>query len=76
MASLLAAAPDGHVAGLICLSYPLHRPGQPDWEPRSSHWPDIRAPVLLLSGEADPFARLDLLQRARAERLPEARLVT
>jgi pimeloyl-ACP methyl ester carboxylesterase len=32
--------------------------------------------VLLLSGEADPFARIDLLRRAVAERLPTARLVT
>ncbi len=61
---------------MICFSYPLHRPGQPDWEARTVHWPDIRTPVLLLSGESDPFARLDLLQRACAERLPGARLVT
>jgi pimeloyl-ACP methyl ester carboxylesterase len=31
--------------------------------------------VLLLSGEADPFARLDLL-RAAVEQLPNAELVT
>jgi predicted alpha/beta-hydrolase family hydrolase len=76
VASLLAAETDSAVAGLICLSYPLHRPGQPDWEVRTRHWPDIQAPVLLLSGESDPFARLDLLRRACAERLPGARLVT
>jgi predicted alpha/beta-hydrolase family hydrolase len=76
VASLLAAAPDSGIAGLICFSYPLHRPGQPEWEARTAHWPDIGAPVLLLSGESDPFARLDLLRRARAERLPGARLVT
>jgi predicted alpha/beta-hydrolase family hydrolase len=75
VASLLAAA-DGGYAGLICFSYPLHRPGQPDWEARTSHWSDLSMPVLLLSGEADPFARLDLLRRAVAERLPYARLVT
>jgi predicted alpha/beta-hydrolase family hydrolase len=76
VASLLAAETDSAVAGLICLSYPLHRPGQPDWEARTAHWPNIQAPVLLLSGESDPFARLDLLRRACAERLPGARLVT
>jgi predicted alpha/beta-hydrolase family hydrolase len=76
VASLLAAAPDTSIAGLLCLSYPLHRPGQPDWEVRTSHWPDIRVPTLLLSGGSDPFARLDLLERACAERLEGARLVT
>jgi predicted alpha/beta-hydrolase family hydrolase len=76
VASLLAATPDSAVAGLVCLSYPLHRPGQPDWQARTSHWRAIRVPVLLLSGESDPFARLDLLRRACAEGLPDARLVT
>ena len=76
VASLLAAATEPACGALICFSYPLHRPGQPDWETRSSHWPDIDVPVLLLSGESDPFARIDLLRRAIDERLPEARLVT
>ena len=76
VASLLAAEEAPSCAALICFSYPLHRPGQPDWEVRSSHWPDIDVPVLLLSGESDPFARLDLLQRAVGERLPHATLVT
>ena len=76
VASLVAAAAGSPVAGLICFSYPLHRPGQPDWEVRTAHWSRIAAPVLLLSGESDPFARLDLLQHACAERLPGARLVT
>jgi len=75
VASLLAAQAAGF-AGLVCLSYPLHRPGQPDWQTRTAHWADLRVPVLLLSGEADPFARLDLLRLAVAERLPSARLVT
>lgn len=76
VASLLAAEPEPSCAALICFSYPLHRPGQPDWEVRSSHWPDIDVPVLLLSGESDPFARIELLRRAVDERLPVARLVT
>lgn len=76
VASLLAAEPEPVCAGLICFSYPLHRPGQPDWEERSSHWPAIDVPVLFLSGESDPFARIDLLRRALARRLPSARLVT
>ena len=76
VASLLAAEASAPCVGLICFSYPLHRPGQPDWEVRSAHWPGIEVPVLLLSGESDPFARLDLLRRAVEERLPAARLVT
>jgi hypothetical protein len=76
VASLLAAERPDDVRGLICFSYPLHRPGQPDWQERSAHWPKLEVPVLLLSGEADPFARRDLLRRAVGERLPAARLVT
>lgn len=76
VASLVAAADHGACAGLVCFSYPLHRPGQPDWEGRTAHWPAIAVPVLLLSGESDPFARIDLLRLACAQRLPLARLVT
>ena len=58
------------------MCYPLHRPGEPAWDARSAHWPLIDVPVLLLSGESDPFARIDLLRTAVAERLPRAELVT
>ncbi len=74
VASLLTAADPDAYAGLICFSYPLHRPGQPDWEGRSAHWPDIQVPVLLLSGESDPFARIDLLRRASRARLRNVQL--
>lgn len=76
VASLVAAEGTGAVRGVVLLSYPLHRPGAPDWDVRSAHWPAIEVPVLLCSGESDPFARIDLLRRAVAERLPNARLVT
>jgi predicted alpha/beta-hydrolase family hydrolase len=59
VASLLAA--ETAPLGLVLLSYPLHRPGRPD-ERRTDHWPSIDCPVLLLSGEADPFARIDHLR--------------
>jgi predicted alpha/beta-hydrolase family hydrolase len=62
--------------GLICLSYPLHRPGKPETAAaRTAHWPAIDCPVLLLSGERDPFAQIDLLRDA-IPTLPGARLVT
>jgi uncharacterized protein len=70
----LAETPDAW-AGLVLFSYPLHRPGAPAYEARTSHWPRITTPVLLLSGESDPFARIDLLRRA-VHRLPQAELVT
>jgi predicted alpha/beta-hydrolase family hydrolase len=59
VASMVAAGVP--VRGLVLLCYPLHRPGHPD-ELRVEHWPRISCPVLLLSGESDPFARIDLLR--------------
>jgi predicted alpha/beta-hydrolase family hydrolase len=74
VASLLAA--ERRLAGLILMSYPLHRPGHPEqWEARTDHWPHIGCPVLLLSGESDPFASLALLKRA-VGRISGAELVT
>lgn len=74
VASMLAA--DRPPAGLVLLSYPLHAPGrQPSWRERTAHWSRIACPVLLLSGESDPFADLDRL-RGAIEQLPNARLVT
>lgn len=52
-------------AGLVCLSYPLHRPGAPETAgARTAHWPRITVPALLCSGTSDPFARLELLEAA------------
>lgn len=73
VASLLAA--ESAPAGLVLLSYPLHRPGHPEWETRIPHWPSITCPVLLLSGESDPFAQINLLRKA-VERLENGELVT
>lgn len=75
VASLLAAEGSASIGGLVCCSYPLHRPGRPETGLRTEHWPSIRCPVLLLSGERDPFARLDLL-RAAVALLGDAELVT
>ena len=70
----LAAAGRGY-RGLVCFSYPLHRPGHQDGSTRVAHWPSITCPVLLLSGESDPFARIDLL-RAAMPALAHGELVT
>ena len=76
VASLAAADPDTDYAALVLFSYPLHAPGAPGKAAeRTAHWPAIRCPVLLLSGEADPFARIELL-RAAVPLLRDAELVT
>jgi uncharacterized protein len=68
------AAVEVRYAAVILLSYPLHRPGHPQ-DLRTEHWPKIDCPVLLLSGESDPFARVDLL-RSSVRLLRKAQLVT
>jgi predicted alpha/beta-hydrolase family hydrolase len=76
VASLAAAEPDTDYAALVFFSYPLHAPGRPEQTAeRTAHWPSIRCPVLLLSGEADPFAQIELL-RASVPLLRDAELVT
>jgi predicted alpha/beta-hydrolase family hydrolase len=76
VASLAAAEPAAGYEALVLFSYPLHPPGRPErTEARISHWPAIRCPVLLLSGESDPFAGIELL-RAKVPLLRDARLVT
>jgi pimeloyl-ACP methyl ester carboxylesterase len=74
VASLLAA--EDPPAALVLFAYPLHAPGRHDaWIERTAHWPRIACPVLLLSGESDPFARIDLLRQAVGQ-LPKATLRT
>ena len=70
VASMVAA--ETAPAGLVLLSYPLHRPGHPE-ELRASHWSRIACPVLVLSGDRDQFARADLLREA-VKQLPRAEL--
>ena len=73
VASLIAA--EHEYGALILLSYPLHPPGRAErWDERTAHWPRITCPVLLLSGDRDPFAKIELLRDA-VRRLPSAELV-
>jgi predicted alpha/beta-hydrolase family hydrolase len=61
----------------VLFSYPLHPPGGHDRAAaRSAHLPSIRCPTLFLSGESDPFARIDLLRTAAAREAGPAELVT
>ncbi|HYS97784.1 MAG TPA: alpha/beta family hydrolase, partial [Candidatus Dormibacteraeota bacterium] len=40
----------------------------------TEHWRQIRCPTLFLSGDRDPFARLELLKE-KIKLIPDARLV-
>lgn len=72
----LAAAAGADYAGLVLFSYPVHPPGGVERAAaRVAHFPAITCPVLVLSGESDPFASLDLL-RGAVSQLPRAELVT
>jgi len=66
------AAIEADFGGLILFSYPLHRPGFTD-QRRTAHLPLIRCPTLFLSGDRDPFARLDLLKES-VKLVPNSRL--
>lgn len=74
VASLLVAEEPTAAIGLVLICYPLHAPGRAErWRERVEHWPRVTCPVLLLSGDRDPFARIELLQEAVAL-LPHAAL--
>jgi predicted alpha/beta-hydrolase family hydrolase len=66
------AAIEADFGGLVLFSYPLHRPGFPD-QLRTEHFPLIRCPTLFMSGDRDPFARIDLLEE-KIKLIPNARL--
>jgi dienelactone hydrolase len=66
------AAVEADFGGLVLFSYPLHRPGFTD-QLRIDHFPSIRCPTLFLSGDRDPFARLDLLKKYM-KLIPSSRL--
>ena len=53
------------VAGLVLISYPLHPPGKPE-KLRTEHLDRMRVPVLLISGDRDPFGSPDELAAAMA----------
>ena len=66
------AATEADFGALILFSYPLHRPGFTD-QLRTDHFPSIHCPTLFLSGDRDPFARIDLLKKW-VKTIPNARL--
>ena len=54
IASQVAAAGAGSIAGLIFFGYPLHPPGRPE-QRRDAHLPAIRVPMLFIQGSRDEF---------------------
>lgn len=66
------AAVEADFGGLILFSYPLHRPGFTD-QLRIAHLHSIRCPTLFMSGDRDPFARIDLLKEM-VKLVPNSRL--
>jgi uncharacterized protein len=62
-ASMLVAAEPTLVEGLLLLSYPLHLPGRPA-QLRAAHFPNVRTPVLFVSGTRDLFGSIGELETA------------
>jgi uncharacterized protein len=61
IASQVAAAGVGDLAGLVFLGYPLHPPGKPE-KLRSQHLPLIKSPMLFVQGSRDTFGTADELR--------------
>ncbi|HMD05218.1 MAG TPA: alpha/beta family hydrolase, partial [Candidatus Binatus sp.] len=49
-------ADDAGVAGLVCLGYPFHPPGNPG-RTRVKHLENLRTPTLIIQGTRDSFGR-------------------
>jgi uncharacterized protein len=62
-ASMLVAEEPSLVEGLLLLSYPLHPPGRPA-QLRTAHFPNLRTPVLFVSGTKDAFGSIEELEAA------------
>lgn len=65
MCSMVASDPDDplEVAGVVCVSYPLHPPKKAD-QLRTEHFPRLATPVLFVSGTKDEFGSPDELNSA------------
>ena len=46
------------IAGLVCLGYPFHPPGQPE-KLRTAHLEGLKTPTLICQGTRDPFGTRD-----------------
>jgi uncharacterized protein len=57
----MAIADGLRVAGLVCMSYPLHPPKKPE-KLRIEHLPNVDVPALFISGSRDEFGTPDELR--------------
>ena len=73
IASQVAAAGIGDLAGLVFLGYPLHPPGRPD-RLRAKHLTQVKAPMLFVQGARDTFGSPDELQPIITQLEPSADL--
>jgi uncharacterized protein len=55
-------ADEAGVAGLVCLGYPFHPPGQPD-KLRVAHLENLKTPSLIVQGQRDAFGTQDEISR-------------
>ncbi len=62
-ATILCAAEQELVSGLLLLSYPLHPPRKPE-QLRVEHLPDLRTPCLFVHGTRDPFGSVEEMTEA------------
>jgi len=58
VASLIAAKYTLPIERLVFFGYPLHPPGAPE-KRRDAHLPDVKQPMLFVSGARDPFGSED-----------------
>ncbi|HXM35072.1 MAG TPA: alpha/beta family hydrolase, partial [Pyrinomonadaceae bacterium] len=73
IASQVAAAGAGDLAGLVFLGYPLHPPGKPE-QLRAAHLKDISAPLLFVQGSRDVFGTAEELRAVIKEQKLRAML--
>lgn len=55
-------ADEAAVAGLVCLGYPFHPPGQPE-KLRVAHLAELETPTLIVQGERDAFGTREEVAR-------------
>lgn len=60
-------ADEAKVAGVVCLGYPFHPPGNPD-RTRTKHLETLRTPALILQGTRDSFGKPDEVSRYKLSR--------
>jgi len=65
MTAMAAAGDSGLADGLLLLSYPLHAPGKAE-QKRTQFFPELRTPVLFVSGTKDPFGSPEELRESIA----------